>query len=197
MIGSQLGQAKLLPSAEPTESVTPKPVPALNEPSPRKEKLVAEPEMVRPATLTVAPAEPKLTSVSVGPAPVLIEKFVAVSCRNDPRLIVSWSALKTNALKPLLSNWNEAVTAQWSLSGRSVIDPLTALPGRNWTPLDFTVIALAPPMPLWNETFPFTTDIPKWSMSTSMSLNTRMFRRLIRPAGATRIPAESTENPFE
>ena len=67
--------------------------------------------MVMPPTVTVAPAEPKLTSGSFGPAPVLIWKFDAVSCRNEPRLIVSWSALKTNALKPLLSNWNVAETA--------------------------------------------------------------------------------------
>ena len=135
--------------------------------------------------------------MSVGPAPVLIEKFVAVSCRNDPRLIVSWSALKTNALKPVLSNWNVAVTAQWSASGPSVIEPLIVLPGRNWTPLDFTVIPLAPPTPLWKLTLPLSIDSPKWSMSTSRSVKTRMFRRLIPPAGATWIPAESTEKPFE
>ena len=128
---------------------------------------------------------------------MLIWKFEAVSCRNDPRLIVSWSALKTNALKPLLSNWNDAVTAQWSASGPSVIEPLTVLPGRNWTPLDLTVIALVPPTPVLNETFPFTTDIPKWSMSTSRSLKTRMLAKLMPPAGATWTPAESTEKPFE
>ena len=56
------------------------------------------------SALIVAPADPKLTSVSVGPAPVLIWKFEAVSCRNDPRLIVSWSAWKTNRKLPQTSS---------------------------------------------------------------------------------------------
>ena len=84
--GSQDGQAKLSPVAPPTERKMPKPGRALNEPLPRNSKLRASPPMSRPATASSALIEVKLTSGSVGPAPVLILRFSALRTRKAPNL---------------------------------------------------------------------------------------------------------------
>ena len=196
--GSQLGHLKLSPVAAPIANWTPKLSPAEKLPSPRNAKLDALPVIVRPPTVMLALAEPKLTSFCVAVAPVLTWKLDAVSVRNDPRLIESWSALNRNAFSPPPSNWNVAETASVPASGPSVIDPWTALPGRNCTPLEATVNWLVPPGPvLLNERPPDENVTPKFWILKVRSLKTSSPRKLMPPAGATEMLALPSVNPFE
>jgi hypothetical protein len=139
-------------------NVTPKFGPGLKLPSPRIAKLVAVPLIVpSTGTFSVAPTDWKLTRLSVGPAPVLIWKPVAESVRNEPRLSVSLSAVKTSDWKPWLLKVKVAETATPSPL-LSVIEPLIGLPGRNWTPPEETVMPLVPPAPVEMKCVP----VPSW-----------------------------------
>ena len=128
--GSQDGQAKLSPVAPPTERKMPKPGRALNEPLPRNSKLRASPAMSRPATASSALIEVKLTSGSVGPAPVLILRFSALRTRKAPNLTSSSSALNRKDEKLSPEKTKVALRPILSASGPSVISPLIGLLGR-------------------------------------------------------------------
>ena len=146
--------------------------------------------------MTFAPTEAKLTIGWFASAPVSSRKFDAVRLRNEPRLIVSWSALKTNALKwPSVVKVNAAETATVSASGPSLIVPLTALPGRNWTPPEETTMPVVPSAPPWNWTPPLSNVKPNCWTPKRMSLKCRRPRRSVPPAGWTIMSACPRKKP--
>ncbi len=147
-MGSQDGHLNALPSAPPRLRTTPKPCLALNEPSPVKLKLRASPPIISDPIFTSAPTAAKETRSSVGPAPVLILKSVAVIVRTEPSVSRSVSASNRNALtlpsapksmlRRIASVFLSCAVSLGSGVRRSRIVAETGLPGRNFTPPDAT-----------------------------------------------------------
>ena len=88
----------------------------------------------------------KLTSGSVGPAPVSILRFSAFRTRKAPNLMLSSSALKRKDEKELPEKTKVALRPILSASGPSVIRPLIGLLGRNSA---LSAVRTRPVLPSW------------------------------------------------